>query len=65
MNHARNHGLEKSPFGLFYPVESVTNYQKALSTSPSSGKMWQWWLKGQFCLSHPLRTHTYLYQLEL
>lgn len=34
MNHARNHGLEKSPFGLFYPMESVTNRKLSLQALP-------------------------------
>lgn len=44
MNHARNHGLEKSPFGLFYPVESVTNRKLSLQALPlvkcGSGGLW-------------------------
>lgn len=34
MNHARNHGLETSPFGLFYLVESVTNRKLCLQALP-------------------------------
>ena len=34
VNHARNHGLEMSPFGLFYLVESVTNRKLCLQALP-------------------------------
>lgn len=65
VNHARNHGLEKESIWSVFILWSLSLTENSLyKPSFLSGKMWQWWLMASLPFT-PLRTHTYLYQLEL